>query len=158
MRQKFFVLFFLYVLYIDQLFQFFPLPLTLSGPSTSRGDNSCFLPNSFVDQVSSLIAVGSKISPSPNMSVFKDSMTLLSGPPSTKASNVRRAYETDGAMVKSLYPLTHSQQGIWIEFTMDSLSTKYNLTLEWVLPAKKEETDGGLKRALEGERTYDVSA
>lgn len=31
------------------------------------------------------------------------------------------------------YPLTHSQEGIWVDYLADKTSTQYNLTLEWNL-------------------------
>ncbi|KAF4631120.1 hypothetical protein G7Y89_g7005 [Cudoniella acicularis] len=59
------------------------------------------------------------------MSFFGDSMTLISGPQAPKSLKLA---------VKSMFPLTHSQQGIWMEYCMSPQSTQYNLTLEWSLP------------------------
>lgn len=71
--------------------------------------------------------------PLENMSLYSDEMCLLSGPSSTahgtSSSGVRQRTSTP----RSIYPLTKSQEGMWVEFQADRSSTKYNLTLEWDL-------------------------
>lgn len=67
------------------------------------------------------------------MALFKQGMALLSGPPVISgSSNTGSTYQFSSG-VRAMYPLTSSQEGIWIEYVTDPLSTKYNLTLEWDL-------------------------
>ncbi|KAL9117893.1 MAG: hypothetical protein Q9187_005564, partial [Circinaria calcarea] len=80
------------------------------------------------------------------MSVFGSSMALLSGQAKAGGSPSRRGFKHHMAL-SAVYPLTRSQQGIWIEYTTDPMSTKYNLTLEWTLPANSEDP-GSLENIL----------
>ena len=86
------------------------------------------------------------------MSLFGSSMALLSGQAKSDASRSRWGFEHHVALA-AVYPLTRSQQGIWIEYTTDPMSTKYNLTLEWTLPANSEDP-GSLEKILHGRADY----
>ncbi|KAF4471968.1 amino acid adenylation domain [Fusarium albosuccineum] len=63
------------------------------------------------------------------MPLYQDDMCLLSGPPvaNCSASSTRRGPVTP----QSVYPMTKSQEAMWIEFQSEPQSTHYNLTLEW---------------------------
>lgn len=61
------------------------------------------------------------------MALFNNDMCLLSG---VAGENGRpRGINC----LESVFPLTKSQEGMWIDYLADSSSTKYNLTLEWNL-------------------------
>ena len=64
------------------------------------------------------------------MSLYQDDMCLLSGPPSSSGASIS---SKKTPIPRSVYPVTKSQEGMWVEFQTDPLSTKYNLTLEWDL-------------------------
>ncbi|KAF4991222.1 hypothetical protein FDECE_14114 [Fusarium decemcellulare] len=63
------------------------------------------------------------------MPLYQDDMCLLSGPPVAHclAPSRRRGPVTP----QSVYPMTKSQEAMWIEFQSEPQSTHYNLTLEW---------------------------
>lgn len=54
-------------------------------------------------------------------------MVLISGPSGLPGKG---HHQLAGDAVAT-YPLTHSQEGIWIDYLADRTSTQYNLTLEW---------------------------
>lgn len=68
-----------------------------------------------------------------------------------------------GAVSQAVYPLTKSQEGMWVDYQVKPLGTKYNLTLEWdlrardgPLPAVSDIVDGKLlpaKMSQESRRT-----
>lgn len=79
--------------------------------------------------------------------LFSDLMCLLSGPrndevPSTDA----RSRDIPATCV---YPITKSQEGIWIECQSDPATTKYNLTLEWDL-LKEDSREYSFSDILQG--------
>lgn len=57
------------------------------------------------------------------------SMALISGPNSPGKSRQAQSFSADNIL--ATYPLTHSQEGIWVDYLADKTSTQYNLTLEW---------------------------
>ncbi|KAG8418963.1 putative Hybrid PKS-NRPS biosynthetic cluster [Metarhizium acridum] len=61
------------------------------------------------------------------MALFSNDMCLLSG----VAGKFGRSRGIN--CLESVFPLTKSQEGMWIAYLADSSSTKYNLTLEWNL-------------------------
>ncbi|KAB2573376.1 Hybrid PKS-NRPS synthetase TAS1 [Lasiodiplodia theobromae] len=67
------------------------------------------------------------------MALFKQDMSLLSGPTVISGSSNAGSTCQSAIGVRAVYPLTSSQEGIWVEYVIDPLSTKYNLTLEWDL-------------------------
>ncbi|KAM4066491.1 AMP-binding enzyme [Hirsutella rhossiliensis] len=67
------------------------------------------------------------------MSLYQDDMCLLSGPPSNSKEPVPSSAHREMSIPRSVYPLTKSQEGMWIEFQMSPAGTQYNLTLEWDL-------------------------
>lgn len=85
-----------------------------------------------------------------NMGLYNDVMCLISGPaqagqpaPHDSQTHMR------GAVGQAVYPLTKSQEGMWIDYQVNPLGTKYNLTLEWdlrardgLLPAVSDIVDG----------------
>ncbi|KAI0397031.1 amino acid adenylation domain protein [Xylariaceae sp. FL0594] len=77
------------------------------------------------------------------MALFSDAMCSLSGPrvdsPSDEAA--RRQ-----SVPRRVFPLTKSQEGMWVDFQAEPLSTKYNLTIEW-----------DLKRSGEGSTTFSLA-
>lgn len=71
-----------------------------------------------------------------SMALFSDTMCLLSGPTSSgtvRASTQQNSPHAQSESPNRVYPLTKSQEGMWVEFQTDPSSTKYNLTLEWNL-------------------------
>nr|POF14112.1 hybrid pks-nrps synthetase tas1 [Quercus suber] len=62
------------------------------------------------------------------MALFQDDMCLLSGPAAGDA-----AFSISPSPPRCVFPLTKSQEGLWVEFQDDPTSTKYNFTLEWNL-------------------------
>ncbi|KAI0185232.1 amino acid adenylation domain protein [Xylaria flabelliformis] len=60
------------------------------------------------------------------MSLFSDDMCLLSGPRVLASNNQK-------ITPKRAFPLTRTQEGIWMETQTQPHSTTYNLTLEWDL-------------------------
>lgn len=56
-------------------------------------------------------------------------MALISGP--NRRSN-KDHHQSAGDAVAT-YPLTRSQEGIWVDYLAERTSTQYNLTLEWNL-------------------------
>ncbi|KJZ80421.1 hypothetical protein HIM_00271 [Hirsutella minnesotensis 3608] len=75
------------------------------------------------------------------MSLYSDDMCLLSGPTGQQGNGLSSSpsHRTRTCIPRSVYPLTKSQEGMWIEFQMDPASTKYNLTLEWDLLGRGSE-------------------
>ncbi|KAK7432505.1 hypothetical protein QQZ08_001070 [Neonectria magnoliae] len=66
------------------------------------------------------------------MPLYQDDMCLLSGPgPSSNKDGPASKRRAQLATPRSVYPVTKSQEGMWVEFLSDPFSTKYNLTLEW---------------------------
>lgn len=55
------------------------------------------------------------------------SMALISGPIRISGHG---QHQSPGDIVAT-YPLTRSQEGIWVDYLADRTSTQYNLTLEW---------------------------
>lgn len=53
-------------------------------------------------------------------------------------------------MLRALYPLTRSQQGIWLDYQMNPDSTRYNLTLEWTFGKDDLDLSPNLDSILEG--------
>lgn len=54
-------------------------------------------------------------------------MALISGP--NRISRHGQLQSTGDIL--ATYPLTRSQEGIWVDYLADRTSTQYNLTLEW---------------------------
>lgn len=65
------------------------------------------------------------------MSSFGQGMALLSGPPPGFMKEGQTLTSAGSVVVHAVYPLTRSQEGIWIEYLMEPSSTTYNLTLQW---------------------------
>lgn len=65
--------------------------------------------------------------------IFTDTMCLISGPTSHNGKVLALPSSLRAGSPQSMYLLTKSQEGMWIEFLADPSSTKYNLTLEWDL-------------------------
>ncbi|KAK7421371.1 hypothetical protein QQX98_002265 [Neonectria punicea] len=82
------------------------------------------------------------------MPLYQDDMCLLSGPSSNKVgpASTRRV---QSAAPRSVYPVTKSQEGMWVEFQTDPFSTKYNLTLEWDLLDSKSRAKPSLDELLQ---------
>ncbi|KYK54404.1 hypothetical protein DCS_06362 [Drechmeria coniospora] len=57
-------------------------------------------------------------------------MHLLSGPP-LQGNPQGLALTREEGSPETAYPLTKSQESIWLEYQKDASSTKYNVTLEW---------------------------
>ena len=57
------------------------------------------------------------------------SMAIISGP--SRLSQKGQHHLANDTI--AVYPLTHSQEGIWIDYLADRTSTQYNLTVEWRL-------------------------
>lgn len=55
------------------------------------------------------------------------SMALISGP--AKVSG--HGQPQSAGDIVATYPLTRSQEGIWVDYLANRTSTQYNLTLEW---------------------------
>ncbi|KAF2015411.1 acetyl-CoA synthetase-like protein [Aaosphaeria arxii CBS 175.79] len=72
------------------------------------------------------------------MQLFTDDMCLLSGPSSGVAEKHTAVGPPHTAPPRSVFPLTRSQEGMWLEFATDPTSTKYNLTLEWDVGQKQD--------------------
>lgn len=86
------------------------------------------------------------------MALFNDAMCLLSGP-ATDSRSRNESPIPKSATPRCVYPLTKSQEGMWIEFQVDSLSTKYNLTLEWDLGVESSpDSTPGINDVLRGKR------
>ena len=82
--------------------------------------------------------------------LFSDLMCLLSGPRSDEAIDVdARSRDVPATCV---YPITKSQEGIWIECQSDPATTKYNLTLEWDLQ-KEDSTEYSISHIIKGQTT-----
>lgn len=75
------------------------------------------------------------------MALFKQDMSLLSGPTVISGSSNAGSTCQSAIGVRAVYPLTSSQEGIWVEYVTDPLSTKYNLTLEWDLSNSERSWD-----------------
>lgn len=86
------------------------------------------------------------------MAFNNDSMTLLSGSPFSTHSVRKIPVSQPGlfADIDSIYPLTRSQEGIWIEYSMDSSSTQYNLTLEWTFNGDSSKEVTSVESILKG--------
>ncbi|KAH8706253.1 hypothetical protein BGZ61DRAFT_493214 [Ilyonectria robusta] len=64
------------------------------------------------------------------MPLYQGDMCLLSGP-SSQYNDPTPTGQRQAVTSRSIYPLTKSQEGMWVDFQTDPFSTKYNLTLEW---------------------------
>lgn len=71
------------------------------------------------------------------MGLYNDVMCLISGPAQAgqPAPHDSQTHMRD-AVGQAVYPLTKSQEGMWIDYQVNPLGTKYNLTLEWDLRAR----------------------
>lgn len=58
-------------------------------------------------------------------------MKFFSGPQDPRRLASSRSHGSPN-MLRALYPLTRTQQGIWFEYQMNLDSTRYNLTLECI--------------------------
>lgn len=68
------------------------------------------------------------------MASNQGSMTLISGKkPDAAPLRMSSQPQQISDNVVATYPLTHSQEGIWVDYVADIKSTRYNLTLELVL-------------------------
>ncbi|BDD57852.1 hypothetical protein MPDQ_001039 [Monascus purpureus] len=79
------------------------------------------------------------------MSCFKGPMRVISGPCNGLDP---LCDEPETAAVKAKYPLTHNQQGIWLEQSLDPLSTQFNLIMEWDLSKEGQHWDQCTVQAL----------
>jgi hypothetical protein len=75
----------------------------------------------------------------------KASMILISGP----SRLLRDDHHQLAGDAVTTYPLTHSQEGIWIDYLADRTSTQYNLTLGWNI-ASRIESQIGLPEIISG--------
>lgn len=70
----------------------------------------------------------------------EQSMTLVSGPSTTIRRGPLGTHNSEVAEdAVAVYPLTHSQEGIWIDYLANSESTQYNLYLD--LDFTRSDTD-----------------
>jgi hypothetical protein len=68
------------------------------------------------------------------MALYSNDMCLLSGPAPDGSSQHRSSDSVDRSRpARCVFPLTRSQEGIWVEYQSNPCSTRYNLTLEWNL-------------------------
>lgn len=88
------------------------------------------------------------------MSLYQDDMCLLSGPPGSSGAPMPRKKTP---IPRSVYPVTKSQEGMWVEFQTDPSSTKYNLTLEWDLLRNRAGQTPTIADILQGELTHPVN-
>jgi hypothetical protein len=93
------------------------------------------------------------------MALFNDDMCLLSGPSPRGESTGAAAGPKSAEPValshslpgRCVFPLTRSQEGIWVEYQSEPTSTKYNLTLEWNLERRPEEEHVTILNIIKGE-------
>lgn len=88
------------------------------------------------------------------MALFNDDMCLLSGPSPGGESGTAGPKTTEpvahSLTARCVFPLTRSQEGIWVEYQSEPTSTKYNLTLEWNLERNPEEEDSTILNIIKG--------
>lgn len=77
------------------------------------------------------------------MALYSNDMCLLSGPALDGSSQHRSSDSVDRSRpARCVFPLTRSQEGIWVEYQSNPSSTRYNLTLEWNLERSSSSGDG----------------
>lgn len=77
------------------------------------------------------------------MALYSNDMCLLSGPALDGSSQHRSPDSVDRSRpARCVFPLTRSQEGIWVEYQSNPSSTRYNLTLEWNLERSSSSGDG----------------
>lgn len=82
------------------------------------------------------------------MALFSDDICLLSGP-RIDSAGYEAAHRQSAP--RKVFPLTKSQEDMWVEFQTEPFSTKYNLTIEWDLKRSYNGTTGfSLIDVLEG--------